>query len=120
MAGAQTITKVSHIHECIINEMIANPTASQKDLCEIFGYSTGWMNRLINSDSFQARLAERRQELMDPEVRTRLNTKLKTVTMQALDQLQQKLSAPESSADLALQSLGVLQATLGVVNPSKK
>ena len=115
----QVISKVSHIHECIINEMIANPTISQQELCAVFGYSTSWMNRLVNSDSFQARLAERRQEVMDPQIRARLKDKLESVTLQALNSIEHKLNSPDSSADLALQSLGVIQQCLGVVAPKK-
>lgn len=118
--GNQTIYKVSHIHECIINEMIADPTKSIAELAEIFGYSKSWMSRLTNSDSFQARLAERRQEVMDPSIRARLKDKLETVTMVALDSIQRKLESPEASADLALSSLGVIQQSLGIIAPPKK
>lgn len=118
--GNQRIYKVSHIHECIINEMIADPTRTIAELAEIFGYSTSWMSRLTNSDSFQARLAERRQEVMDPSIRARLKDKLETVTMVALDSIQRKLESPETSAELALSSLGVIQQSLGLVKPPKK
>lgn len=120
MSGAQVISKVSHIHECIINELIANPTITQQELCAAFGYSVSWMNRLVNCDSFQARLAERRQEVMDPQIKARLKDKFETVTAQALATIQHKLDSPDSSADLALQSLGVLQQCMGVVAPQKK
>lgn len=118
--GNQTVYKVSHIHECIINEMIADPTQTQIELAEKFGYSKNWMSRLINSDSFQARLAERRQEVMDPSIKARLKDKLETVTMVALDSIQRKLESPEASAELALSSLGVIQQSLGLINPPKK
>lgn len=118
--GNQTIYKVSHIHESIINEMIADPTQTQQELAEKFGYSCSWMSRLINSDSFQARLAERRQEVMDPSIKARLKDKLETVTMVALDSIQRKLESPEASAELALSSLGIIQQSLGLVNPPKK
>lgn len=120
MAGAQSIEKVSHIHECIINDMIAEPTVTQLQLCERFGYSPGWMSRLINSDSFQARLAQRRQELLDPGIRAQLNERLKAVVVQSMDSIQQKLNSSESSADLALASLGIAAQGLGVMNPPKR
>lgn len=120
MPGNQTIEKVSHIHECIINEMLADPLCTQKELCEKFSYSVGWMSRLINSDSFQARLAERRKEVMDPEIKARLKDKMESVVMQSLSTIQHKLNSPDASADLAMASLGVLQQGLGLVNPPKK
>lgn len=118
--GNQRIYKVSHIHECIINEMIADPTRTITELAEIFGYSTSWMSRLTNSDSFQARLAERRQEVMDPSIRARLKDKLETVTIVALDSIQRKLESPEASAEFAIASLGIVQQGLGLVKPPKK
>jgi len=120
MTGATMIDKVSHIHECIINDMIAEPTVTQLELCERFGYSPGWMSRMINSDSFQARLAERRQELLDPGLKQQLNERLKAVVAQSVDSIQRKLNAPESSADLALASLGIAAQGLGVLNPPKR
>ncbi len=120
MAGAQSIAKVSNIHECIINDMIAEPTVTQLQLCERFGYTPGWMSRLINSDSFQARLADRRQELLDPQLKKQLNARLEAVVNQSLNSIQQRLDSPEGSADLALASLGVMAAGLGVLNPPKR
>lgn len=121
MAGAQSIEKVHHIHECIINDMIAEPTVTQQELCKRFGYSVGWMSRLINSDSFQARLAERRQELLDPALKDQLNRRLKAVVTQSLDTIQQRLnSGPADSAELALASLGIAGTALGVLNPPKR
>lgn len=113
MAGAQTIEKVQHIHECIINDMIAEPTVTQKELAERFGYSAGWIGRMIGSDAFQARLAERREQLLDPQIKAQLNEKMKSVVLQSLNTIQHKLNSPESSADLALASLGIAHAALG-------
>jgi len=120
MAGAQKIDKVHHIHECIINDMIAEPTVTQLELCKRFGYTPGWMSRLINSDSFQARLAERRQELLDPDVKKKLNARLEAVVAQSMDHIQSRLNSSEANADLALASLGVAAAGLGVLNPPKR
>jgi hypothetical protein len=119
MSGNQEIKKVSHIHECIINEMLLNPQVMQKELCEMFGYSQSWMARLTNSDSFQARLAERRRELVDPVLAARLNDRLKSAVVQSVDQIQRKLDAGDN-ADLALQSLGVFAEAAGVLSTLKK
>ena len=104
MAGATSIERVSHIHECIINEMVADPTITQALLCEQFGYTPAWMSRIIGSDSFQARLAERRQQLLDPRLKQQLTEKLESVVLQSMEQIQRKLDSTES-ADLALESL---------------
>lgn len=113
--GALTLEKVHHIHECIINEMIADPLVTQLELCAKFGYSKGWMCRLINSDSFQARLGERREKLLDPMLRAKLKDKLESVTMQSLATIQHKLNSADSSAEMALASLGMAQTGLGLL-----
>lgn len=120
MSGAQQIDKVSHIHECIINDMIAEPTVTQLELCERFGYTKGWMSRVINSDSFQARLAQRREDLLDPDLKKKLNQRLEAVVTQSMNHIQERLNSPEGSADLALASLGIAAAGLGVLNPPKR
>lgn len=119
MPGNQIITKVSHIHECIINEMLLDPRITQAQLSEMFGYSVSWMNRLINSDSFQARLAERRNELVNPTLKARLEDRLKSAALQSVDQIQRQLNAGDN-ADLALQSLGIFSEAMGMLNPPKK
>lgn len=119
MSGNQEIKKVSHIHECIINEMLLNPQITSKELCEQFGYSPSWMSRLMNSDSFEARLAERRRELVDPILAARLNDKLKAAVVQSVDHIQRQLNAGDN-ASLALQSLGVFAEAAGVLSTVKK
>lgn len=119
MSGNQSIVKVSHIHECIINEMLLDPRISQVTLCEMFGYSQSWMTRVINSDSFQARLAARRQELIDPAIKAKLNDRLKSAVVQSTELIQRKLDA-EGNANLALESLGVFSEAIGLLNPAKK
>jgi len=120
MPGNQGIEKVSHVHEMIINEMIANPLVTQAELCQQFGYKPSWMSRIIKSDAFQARLAQRRQEVMDPIIRQRLKAKLETVALQSISTIQRQLDSPEASADLALASLQMVQRSLGVIEPPKK
>ena len=120
MPGRQDIEKVSHIHEMIINEMIANPLVTQAELCAQFGYRPSWMSRIIRSDAFQARLAERRQAVMDPIIRQRLNDKLQSVALQSISTIQRQLDSPDASADMALSSLQMVQRALGVINPPKE
>lgn len=110
----QAVVKTSFAHEPIIDLMIARPRIQQKELAEKFGYSVGWMCRLINSDAFQARLAERREALVDPGLARRLNARLEGLTLQAVDTLARKLDATDS-AELALESLGLAVGGLAKV-----
>ena len=114
------LQKVGHIHECIINELCANPRITQLELCNMFGYTPTWMSRVIGSDSFKARLAERREELLRPDVRQRLNDRMQTVVLQSMDVVQKKLNQPEVSAEMALQALGLASSAMNMTRPKVK
>lgn len=102
----QALQKISFSHDAIIDELLARPRTEQKALAAKFGYSVGWMCRLVNSDAFQARLAERKAALTDPGIARRINARLQGLTIQAVDTLSRKLDATDS-AELALESLGL-------------
>jgi len=114
------LMKVSHIHECIINELCANPRITQLELSEMYGYTPTWMSRVLGSDSFKARLAERREELLRPDVRQRLNDRMQTVVMQSMDVVQKKLNSAEVSADMALKALGIASTAMNLTRPKVK
>lgn len=102
----QAIQKTSFSHEAIIDVMLQRPRIQQKELAEQFGYSVGWMCRLVNSDAFQARLHERKAALTDPAIARRINARLQGITVQAIDTIGRKLDATDS-ADFALEALGL-------------
>lgn len=102
----KALKKVGFAHEAIIDVMLQRPRIQQKELAEMFGYTPGWMCRLINSDAFQARIAQRKAELTDPAIARRINARLQGLTIQAVDTLSRKLDASDS-ADLALEALGM-------------
>lgn len=107
----QALKKVGIAHDAIIDIMLARPRIEQKELAELFGYSKGWICRLVNSDAFQARMAQRKADLTDPGIARRINARLQGLTIQAVDTLSRKLDATDS-AELALESLGL--ATVGL------
>lgn len=102
----KALLKVKFQHEAIIDVILRRPRIEQKELAEMFGYTRGWMSRLVNSDAFQARIAERRQQLTDPGIARRLNARVQSVTVQALDVVSRKLDATDS-AEFALEALGI-------------
>lgn len=104
---SNTLKKLTYTHEAMIDLILAEPTVSYKELAEIFGYSEGWISRIAASDSFQARLAQRKQALTDPLITRSLNERLRGVTTRAIDVIQDKLSQEEVSASYALDALGI-------------
>jgi hypothetical protein len=69
------IKSVSHIHESVMNWMIANPTRSLAACAQEFGYTQAWLSTMIHSNLFQARLREK-QDVLFGDLATSLNDKL--------------------------------------------
>lgn len=103
----QAIAKVGYSHDAIIDMIVKEPGISQGELAERFGYTQGWMSRVINSDAFQHRLAERRKELVDPVVTQGLNERLRAVSARSTDVILDALDKPNPSKHVALEALKI-------------
>lgn len=112
------IQKVRYTHEDCIDCILAHPGVSQNELAARYGMSPAWMSVVINSDIFQAKLAERRAELVDPVLRTTIEERFRALATRSLEVLQEKLSAPAHQVpdQLALQAAKLGREALGVGN----
>jgi predicted XRE-type DNA-binding protein len=119
--GRKNLSKIRYSHDAMIDLIIQNPSISQNQLAEIFGYTASWVSIVMNSDMFKARLEERRGELVDPTIRATLRERLEAIAQQSLIVLQEKLSKPAASIsdNLALRAaeLGVKGLGLGNATP---
>lgn len=88
------IAKVRYTHDGMIDLIIANPSISQNELAAHFGYSASWISQIIASDAFQARLAERRDEIVDPAIRASVEEQFRGLVFRSLDILRTKLARP--------------------------
>lgn len=114
-AKAQAVKKISYTHDAMIDLIIQEPTVTMTELGELFGYSAGWVARVVASDAFACRLAERKAVLVDPHVAQSLNERLQGVAIHAIDLVGEKL-ASERSAGYAMEALGVATKALGLSN----
>lgn len=112
---AQGIKKVSYTHDAMIDQLVQNPWISQGDLAKMFGYTESWISLVIASDAFQARLAQRKDELVDPQIKATIEERFKAITLQSLDKLRKKLEADASSisADTLLRAAEMGAKVLG-------
>jgi hypothetical protein len=108
----KAIVNVSYTHDSMIDLILAEPEVSHIKLAEVFGYSQGWISRVIASDAFQARMAERKAQLVDPTIAKALDDRLKGLATQSLEIVAQKLSS-ENSATYAMEALGLASRALG-------
>lgn len=120
------LQKISYTHDAMIDLIIQRPDISQGELAELFGYTEGWVSIVKSSDAFQARLEERKGELVDPEIRATIEERFRAVTQQSLRVLAEKLAKPAQEvpdnlalrcAELGAKALGV--GTAGATPPQR-
>jgi hypothetical protein len=107
------ITKVSYTHDALIDFIIANPTARQGEMGAHFGYSPSWISQIISSDAFQSRLAERKDQLVDPAIRNTIEQNMQAVVRRSLEILLEKLDRPTVPDNLVLRALDVSARAAG-------
>ncbi len=81
---ARGVQCVSHTHVAIIDAIIADPCISQQQLAARFGYTAGWVSQILASAAFQARLAERTEELVDPTIRVSVEERFKAIVLRSI------------------------------------
>lgn len=106
------LVKVNYTHDAMIDLILQEPTVRVKELAELFSYSPAWVSRILASDSFQARLAQRKSDLIDPLIAQSLNERMTGVVIQATEIISEKLEA-EESASYAIDALGIAASALG-------
>jgi hypothetical protein len=110
------IKNVSHVHESVMNWMIANPTRSLAACAQEFGYTQAWLSTMIHSNLFQARLREK-QDTLFGDLTTSLNDKLAAGADIGVTKLVEKLEKSEDpkfikeTTAMMLEKLGFGAAT---------
>jgi len=109
------ILKVSYTHDSMIDLIISNPVIDQNQIAAHYGYTPGWVSQIIASDSFQARLAERKDELIDPTIRASIEENFKALVVRSLAILKDKMNKPSHQIpdNLALRTLELSTRALG-------
>ena len=108
------IAKISYTHDSMIDMIIAEPMIAQKDLAARFGYTAPWVCQIIASDAFQARLAARKGELVDPTLIATLEERMKGLVIQSIEILKERLAKPTVSDAVVLRSLELGAKSLGM------
>ena len=111
-SAASAIARVKYSHDAMIDHMLENPSISQTQLAAMFGYTGPWVSRVMNSDAFLARLAERKSDLVDPSIALTLDEKFRSLASQSLDIIQEKLHSTRNP-DTALKALELSTKALG-------
>lgn len=94
--SAKILKKVRYTHDAMIDQIIANPGVSEIELGELFGYSKQWVSRLMCSDAFQARLALRKEEIIDPKLTASVEERLRGAAMLSLEIITRNLETNQN------------------------
>jgi len=111
-SAANALLRVHYTHDAMIDLLLAKPGITNNELAEHFGYSAVWVSRIINSDAFNVRMAERKAVLIDPTITASLEERLKTVASKSADVVLEKLHLTPTS-DFALRAMEVASKALG-------
>ena len=63
--GKDAIARVKYTHDAMIDLIVAQPGVKQGEIAKYFGYTQAWVSRIMNSDAFLARLAQRKADLVE-------------------------------------------------------
>ena len=112
------LKKVGYTHDAMIDLIMQDPTVTSRELAALFNYSPAWVARVLSSDSFQSRLAQRKSALMDPIIARSLNDRLRAVAIRSMDVIEERLAA-EPSAQYAMDALELATQGLGVIGAAR-
>lgn len=110
----EVIAKVRYSHADMIDFIISNPGVSQNAIAARYGYTPGWVSRVMGSDAWQAAMAQRRGELVDPTLVATIDERFRGLTLRSLDRLMEKLDAPQVSDQVVLRAVELGAKALGV------
>lgn len=102
-SGANAIARVKYTHDAMIDLVVTNPGLSQGEIAKHFGYTQAWVSRIFASDAFQARLAARKEEIVNPVITASVQDRIQGLAMQSLEIIAEKLEATRNP-DLALKA----------------
>jgi hypothetical protein len=109
------VARLRYRHEALIDLMIAKPHLTQNEWAAEMGYTPSWLSTIIASDAFQAALAERREQILDPVLRMTLKEQFSGILNRSLEIIRQKLDGtPENiEGQFALRTMEISSRALG-------
>lgn len=88
------LKNISHVHEAVLNWLIAHPTKKLSECAAHFGYTQSWLSVMIHSNLFQAALKEKQEQVFSGLAGT-INDKLMAGADIGVTKLVEKLETSE-------------------------
>lgn len=109
-------TGARYTPDAMVDLMVSHPYYTPQQFSEHFGRKKHWFYSVLASESFQIRLAARKDEIADPALTASLDERFKALTMKSLDVLHNKLDSKEvgdmlvtKAAEIGVKALGMGQ-----------
>lgn len=107
------LKKLRYSHDAMIDALIENPTLKQYELADMFGVTKEWISMLCCSDAFQARLAARKADVIDPIVAASFKQRMEVLARKSVEVLMDKLDDNKCSPNVALGALSIAAKGFG-------
>lgn len=95
----QRITGRTLAYDELITMLLANPFRTQREIAAETGYTESWLSRIISSDLFQTKLAERLNDTVEPERRSAVAARFGEIRDRARASLSRTLALIEERLD---------------------
>lgn len=106
--------------EAMVELMIAKPQHTPLQLAQHFGRGLSWFSSVLASDTFQAALAPRKDEILDPYLTASMEERFRALALQSLSVLSTKLDGKEVTEFLATKAAEIGVKALGLGNPKQE
>jgi hypothetical protein len=108
------LKKLRYTHDAMIDVLIERPEIKQYELAEMFGVTKEWISMLMCSDAFQARLAARKADVIDPIVAASFKQRMEVLARRSVEVLMEKMEdSAECAPNVALGALGIAAKGFG-------
>lgn len=108
------LQRVKYSHDAMIDLILTRPGITQTEIAATYGYTPAWVSNIIASDAFQAKLADRREQFIDPVIKASIEERLKGLVVRSIAVLNEKLDQPQVSDKVALRALELGAKGLGI------
>ena len=108
------LKRCSYTHDALIDLIIEHPEFTQNEIAAHFGYTAPWISNILASEAFQSKMALRREEIIDPDLKATIKERFEALVIRSLAVLQEKLAAPQVSDQVAIRCAELGAKALGV------
>lgn len=108
------LKRCSYSHDAMIDLIIQHPEYTQNQIASYFGYTPPWISNILASEAFQSKMALRREEIIDPDLKASIKERFEALVIRSLAVLQEKLNQPAVSDQVAIRCAELGAKALGV------